>query len=340
VTGAAPGGLELQRVLLVGSGSIAVRHASALRRIRPGLRIARLASADRPASDPRIDGLVIEVLRDPAAAIAFDPQAVIVANATTSHVASALPWASCGLPVLVEKPISDSLEGLAPLIDLAADGPLPVLIGYCLRYHPLYVQVRESVRQGRFGRLVGVRASVGQHLAGWRPGRDVQDTVTAQARLGGGALLELSHDVDLVLDLAGAARSVVCTMDVTGTVAPDIDDLTNVLIGHESGVRSSIHMNLLEVPSHRRLTLLHAEGTIHLDLVEGSAMFCLNGGTAESFRVGEGEVVDLYHDQMVHFLDVAENHAPSAVTVGSAAATLEVCLAARRSAESAAEVLV
>jgi predicted dehydrogenase len=123
--------------------------------------------------------------------------AVVIATPNDSHVPYAVEAMSRSLPLMLEKPVATTLDGLTELWrgETSRSGARTV-VGFVLRYAPLYEQVREIVRSGRLGEVLAVQAD--ENLAtgltmvqyqGWR-----QDT----GRSGGWMLEKCCHDVDVL----------------------------------------------------------------------------------------------------------------------------------------------
>ena len=64
------------------------------------------------------------------------PDAVIIANPTSLHLDVAIPAAQAGCHILLEKPVSDSLERLDLLQTAAEKSGSKILVGFQLRHHP------------------------------------------------------------------------------------------------------------------------------------------------------------------------------------------------------------
>ena len=62
---------------------------------------------------------------------------------------------------------------LDELAELCAGQRLVVMVGYCLRFHPAVAALTQAARAGRIGRVLSLRAEVGQYLPDWRPGQDL-----------------------------------------------------------------------------------------------------------------------------------------------------------------------
>lgn len=123
--------------------------------------------------------------------------AVVVATPNDLHVPSAIAAMERGLPLLLEKPVATTREGLSALwkAEQARPGGRTV-VGFVLRYTPFYERVREIVRSGRLGEILAVQAdeNLGTGLTmvqyqGWR-----QDV----ARSGGWMLEKCCHDLDVL----------------------------------------------------------------------------------------------------------------------------------------------
>ena len=65
------------------------------------------------------------------------------------------------------------------------------------------------------GKILSVRCEVGQFLPSWRPNIDYRESVSARKALGGGALLELSHEIDYLMWIFGDIDWVKATLEMT-----------------------------------------------------------------------------------------------------------------------------
>ena len=69
-------------------------------------------------------------------------------------------------------------------------------VGYNLRCFPSLSRFRDLIHEDLFGKPLSVRCEIGQYLPDWRPTSDYRAGVSARSDLGGGALMELSHEID------------------------------------------------------------------------------------------------------------------------------------------------
>ena len=102
-------------------------------------------------------------------------------------------------PVLVEKPIG-SLNNKSDELELLRERSKDslVLVGYLLRHEPCLKVLDEMMkRKSRIGNILEADFYCGSWLPTWRKGKEYSQTVSANSNLGGGVLLELSHEIDL-----------------------------------------------------------------------------------------------------------------------------------------------
>jgi predicted dehydrogenase len=279
------------RALVVGAGSIGLRHRRVLERL--GLH-AELVSR-RPAAGEAEDARTHRDL--PAALREVRPDHVVIATETTAHLSTLARLAAEGYSgtVLVEKPLTASPDG----VDLRDLPFRAVGVGYQLRFHPAVVAARRLM-EGAVP--VTVEASVGQHLASWRPGRDVGDSASARVEDGGGVLRDLSHELDLVLWLAGDWRRVCALGGRSGALGPSVatDDRWGILIELASGAVATVHLDALDRVGHRRLSLVAAERSVAVDLLEGSVAFAdVDASSTERHAAGRDDLLAAMHGALL-----------------------------------------
>src|SRR5690349_12225916 len=122
------------KFLIAGLGSIGRRHFRNL--ISLGERdIVLLRSHRATLSDDELNGYPVETdLKE--ALSRHKPDAVIVSNPTALHLDVAIPAADAGCHILLEKPVSHSMDRLDALQTAAQKSGSRILVGFQFRYHP------------------------------------------------------------------------------------------------------------------------------------------------------------------------------------------------------------
>ncbi|WP_337996588.1 Gfo/Idh/MocA family oxidoreductase [Oleispirillum naphthae] len=317
-------------ILVVGSGSIARRHIANLRTLRPDSRILVLR---RPDSDspPLPEG--VEAAADVEAALAERPQAAILANPAPFRVALAQRLAEADCHLFLEKPLSTTPDGIAELLRAAAARNLAVLVGYNLRFLPSVRALADAVKRGAAGRPLRIEATVGQYLPHWRPGTDYRRGVSARADLGGGALLELSHELDLALWLGGPARRVSARLADIGGLDIDVEDTADLLLDYADGAQGTVHMDFLQRAPHRTVRVIGGGATLEWNYFTDRVTLHRTGTETETLFQGEpADRNRMYLDEMRHFFACVAQDATPQITGEEGYRVVRVIHAARDSA--------
>ena len=107
------------------------------------------------------------------------------------------------MPVLVEKPIADTVEDARRLVDAAEAAGVPLMVGHHRRHNPLVSRAKALIAAGRLGRVVSV------HAFFWLCKPDPYFEVAWRRQPGGGpVLINLIHDIDLLRHLVGEIAEV------------------------------------------------------------------------------------------------------------------------------------
>jgi predicted dehydrogenase len=257
------------RIGIVGCGVIAGAHASAL----TGLRQAGLIDAEIAAvhdEDEERAGRFARHFGASVAAgveqVAAESDVVYICTSTKGHLAAVRAAAQARRPIFCEKPLARDLQESLSLAAIAVDARIPVQVGLVLRSAPVFRELAEIVRSGRFGRPMAVIMrddqffpTQGHYASTWR-----SDVTIA----GSGALLEHSiHDVDILQECFGVVGQVSAVSTSFGGHV-GIEDSVAALMRTESGLSISlvsVWHQVLTRPSTRRLEVLFEEAFVSLE---------------------------------------------------------------------------
>ncbi len=250
-----------RHVLIIGTGSAGKRHARNL--AAEGCTI----SCMDPREDRRAElagelplGGAFGSVEEALAGHRYD--GVVIASPPTAHVAQALTCLAAGIPVLLEKPVSAGLAEARTLqAEVAATG-VPLLLGYTWRWWPPLGVVKRLLAERAVGRVLHARFVLSAHLADWHPWESYRDFFMAHRDLGGGALLDESHWLDIMLWLFGMPGEVVARIEKISDLEISTDDNVDMLLSYPGGPRVNVHLDLYGRPHQKRIQLVGDGGTI------------------------------------------------------------------------------
>lgn len=323
------------KVLVVGTGSVGHRHASNLVALGADVSVFshRLAiDASSPLSLPTGTHLVDDL---EAAIDNVGYQAVIVANRNNLHLPIALHCARNGIATFIEKPLSVSLEGTEELLQLELSQPLVIEAGFTLRGHPNLIWMREFIASGNLGEPMHARAAVGQCLLDWRPGTDYRKGYAAFRHAGGGVILDLIHELDLVQWLLGSVAEVVAFTRHATHLEIETEAIAQIGLRLDNGTLAQVHLDYVRPGYGRTLEVVGTRGTLTWDY--STSTVWLHEGKIPAHQVNQAlglERNHLFLDHMQHFIQRIGDPTISARSpLLDSVSALRVALACHRSAE-------
>jgi predicted dehydrogenase len=334
------------KFLISGLGSIGRRHFRNLLALgERDILLHRTHRATLP--DDELAGFPVET--DLPAALAHQPDALIVANPTALHLEVAIPAAQAGCHILIEKPISHSLEGVDQLAAALEHGGGQCLVGFQFRFHPGLRQVKAWLDAGLIGKPLSARAHWGEYLPGWHPWEDYTQGYAARPELGGGVVLTLSHPLDYLRWLLGEVDSLWAFTSNHGLGMP-VEDTAEIGLRFTSGCLGSLHLDYNQRPPSHTLEITGTQGRILWDNADGAARLCRgeDGDTAgKTYRSDDWYVTVppegfernwLFMDELRHFLAVLRGEAQPRCTLQDGIEALRLSLGALESAEHGQQV--
>lgn len=315
------------KFLIAGLGSIGRRHLRNL--LALGERdIILYRSRLSTLPDDELAGFPVET--DLAAALAHRPDAVIIATPTALHLDVAIPAAEAGCHLMIEKPVSHSLERVDDLRSAVTRGGGRVLVGFQFRFHPTLRDAARLLAEGAIGRPVVARAHWGEYLPGWHAWEDYRKSYAARADLGGGVVLTLCHPLDYLGWLMGAPELQWTFTDSVGDLGIDVEDVAEIGLRFPNGGVGSVHLNYLQQPPAHHLEVLGTQGTLNWNNADGSLkIFRAASARWEHLMPPDGfERNSMFLEQTRHFLSLVRGEAASVCTLEDGIHTLRLALQA------------
>ncbi len=236
------------------------------------------------------------------AAIAWKPDAAVIASPSPFHQQQAFALANQGISLLIEKPVgtgSETQQVWDELLELS-DSVL-MLVGYVLRHDPCAAYVKEKIEHRELGKVLEADFYCGSWLPEWRPNTDYRESVSGQQSLGGGVLLELSHELDLAGWILGEFELSFASLQQSGLLDVDVEDQAMLVGRSDSCPLITIRLNFCTQPSRRRVVMRCERGEITWDLLSGDINVLTGDQLVQSFRSGlVGD--DRYRLQAEHFM--------------------------------------
>lgn len=311
------------KFVIAGLGSIGSRHLRNL--ISLGERDIILYRSNLSTfSNDELKEFPVETNFD--LALDHKPDAVIISNPTSLHLNIAIPAVEAGCHILLEKPISHSLERINDLKLAMQKSGSKILVGFQYRFHPTLNIAASLLARGEIGNPVSVRSHWGEYLPGWHPWEDFHKSYSARAELGGGVVLTLCHPFDYLSWLLGKPKIIWAETSNKGELGINVEDLAEILLRFPNEVLGSIHLDYIQKPASHNFEIIGTGGTLRWDNNTG-ILSIYKHNTLEWVYYSPPEGFErnwMFKDEMRHFISLIGSDILPLCTLDDGITALEI----------------
>ncbi len=237
---------EQIRTAVVGAGYFGRFHANHYVK-NPRAKLVAVVDADEARARAVAEEFGAEAVTDHRA-ILGRVDAASVAVPTPLHFDVARDLIEAGVHVLIEKPITDSVESADAITKLAEARGTVLQVGHIERYSAAYRVIASKIDRPLY--LEGYR------IAPWK-NRGIEVDVILDLMI---------HDIDMIIGLVGAPVSKVDAVG-TGVMGRKID-IANARISFESGCVANVTASRVSYKTERRLRVFAHNSYLNCDLGE------------------------------------------------------------------------
>lgn len=255
------------RILVIGCGSIGQRHARLLSQ-RQDISLFIADSIQKNIDDCMSVATVDGFFPDYRDALKEKMDGVFICTPNDSHVDIAIDSLESSAYVLIEKPVSTSVNEAMKLLKYDTMDNKRILIGYMNRFNSQLQELKQIIDRNDLGNIVYTNASVytyGTLLHAKTNFRDSQEWVL---------IGDYTHEIDFLVYLIGDIKEVISMSDTLGelehTPKPNV---VEVMLRFHNRAIGSIHMDYIRLPDKRTLEVIGDRGSVELFLNDGVLRF-------------------------------------------------------------------
>ena len=279
------------RTAVIGAGYLGRFHAQKYAAL-PQVDLLAVVDTDAEARDRVAREVGCEAVADYRSLLG-KVDAVSVVTPTPLHHRVSMDFLEAGAHVLVEKPITSTMDEARELVATAARRGRVLQVGHLERFNPAILAIEGLLDRPRF-----VESN---RLAPFKPrGTDVS------------VVLDLMiHDIDLIQNIV---NSPVESIDAVGApVFTDEIDIANARIRFENGCVADATASRISMKSERKLRVFQADAYLSIDLQQKVLTMVRKGSGAPQAGVPPVEINeqsfdpgDALRDEIVSFLECIE----------------------------------
>lgn len=300
-------------ILIVGLGSIGLKHLRVLQLILPDSKVFALRSSKTSGSNPG----VIDI-HDYNEIKSLNIDFSIISNPTSEHKNTISRLMEFGFPLFIEKPLSSSID-IADIVDRISKTGMITYVACNLRFLDCIRFVKETMlNKGK--KLNEVNVYCGSFLPDWRPHIDFKKTYSASEELGGGVHRDLIHELDYLYWIFGGPNKITRFFKSQSSLQIPSTDYANYILEYD-GFCASIILNYYRRDPKRTLELVFDNETWFVDLLKNEII-----SNGKSIYTSDQRIPDTYVLQMRYFIDCLFGNILPFNTITDAFNVLKICL--------------
>jgi predicted dehydrogenase len=240
-------------------------------------------------------------------------QAISIAVPTPFHYSMTKDFFLQGIDVLLEKPISNTLEEADELIELAESRDLIFQVGHLERFNGALSGLEGRVQHPWF---------IESHRLGPFSGRGTEVDVVLDLMV---------HDIDILLSLV---NSKVKQFQAVGIpILTHTSDVANARIEFENGCTASLTASRVSNEKIRKTWIFQTDGILSIDYLSQTLSLSKKGGPLEKEKIPEMvteeipvQKIDLLEAEIHSFLQSVRDRKKARVSGGDGKQALELAL--------------
>ncbi len=237
------------KALVIGCGSIGQRHIHNLKK----LKLKNLVAYDIDKNKIKFCSKKynIQTFSDLNSALSFKPDFSIICTFPSSHLTLANTCIDNNSHIFVEKPISNSINGLAKMLTKASSKKLKVGVGYNMRYDDGLRHLKTILLKKEISSPLSIFTEWGHNIKLWQKNSNYKNHYVLKK--GGGIILDDSHEYDYLRWLLNdEVKSVYCQTKKINDPKTQTESLASIILKFKKGCIANLLIDYVR-PKYQRM---------------------------------------------------------------------------------------
>jgi len=320
------------KILVVGYGSIGKRHVKNLLENSD----SEIIICTKNKNLEKFDMNRVKIVKSLKKAMNENITCALITNNTSEHVETATKLINKNIDIFIEKPLSNSIEGISNLLKLVKKKKIITLMACNLRFHPCIEKIKKMINSNEIGKIISVQVENGSYLPDWHQNEDYSKSYVAKQKLGGGIILTSIHELDYLYWLFGDVKEVFAVSEKMSELKIETNDIALMILKFKKNILAEVHLDYLQRPYFRSCKIKGTKGVIYWDS-DSNSVKVFNTNTkkwSKKMHVKKYEHNLEYVKEINHFIHSVKNNKKTINNLEDGIDTLKIALAAIRSSKT------
>ena len=227
--------------------------------------------------------------------------------------------------------MSDSMKDIDKLINISKKNKKNIFIAYCFRFEKGIQLIKKYIDEEKIGKIYSARAEFGQYLPDWRPWQDYRKSYTSNKNLGGGIILDGSHEIDYMRWFFGDVQEVFCYSNKISNLEVNTEDVAEIFFKFKNEIICNIHLDFIRPGYHRFCEIIGEKGMLEWNFSENNVKYYNLKDKSWKIHKLKTNVNDMYVSEIKHFIKSIDKQEKSLIDGEDGKKSLQLALAAKKS---------
>ena len=259
---------------------------------------------------------------------AIRPDVVFVTNPSALHIQSALQFARLGSDLFIEKPLGHTTKGLHELERIVRDKKLVAMVGFQTRFNPLVEGIKVLVTKKR-NQIISAAFTWNMYLPFHYRYKDYSKGYAARRDLGGGAILGLIHELDLVYYMLGLPKKMTAVGGKLSDLKMNVEDTVATILSYQKKGKVfpvTLRLSYAQTKEVRGFEFQFTDSTLFVDLLANSYRLYDEEGELQEEKIDKTTRNQLSEAEILHFFSCVKKRKETKVNIAEAKKSLDIAL--------------
>lgn len=310
---------------VIGCGSIGQRHIKNLLFLKQNVTIYDKNTLLVKKTAKKFDVIIGEKINEYA-------DCVLICTPPSSHLSIAKIAIKKNIHVFIEKPLSNSVENISQFLTLSNSSKSKIFVGYVFRFDKGLQKIQKILSSNKIGKVISFDAYEGYYLPMWRPWQNHKKSYTGSKKLGGGIILDGSHELNYLQWLGGGIKEIFSYYTKIPSLKVNTEGLAEVLLKFNSGAIGRIHLDFINPKYSRRCEIIGDKGSVRWDFSTKTIEIQKSGNEHFSKISYADNNNEMYVDELKYIISCISGKTKNKlISVNNAKSTLLISIAIKKS---------
>ena len=234
--------------------------------------------------------------------------AIFICTPPSSHLKIAKLAVKKNINIFIEKPMGINSKGWSEVFENCKKKKLINYIDYCHRFIPYTQKLKKIIlKEKAIGKIYSGHIRWSSYLPYWHPHERYTNFYMSKKHLGGGALLDDSHGIDLIRYLFGDIKSVMGEVKNLSDLKMTSDDSVHGIMNLKNKILINMSFELYESNPEISLKLVGSKGSINWDRVKNEiSIYSKKNKKYKKLKFTQENLLSMYPLQAKYFMQLLE----------------------------------